>query len=88
MKVTVLFGSSGRFQEWPQGRWGGRIRQDVWGRQDPQYPEAILGRFSLGNLATAVASAMRNQDPPAGLGGGHLIEVEVPDESEGPLRVV
>lgn len=80
MKITVLFGSSGRFQDWPQARWGGRIRQDVWGRQDPQYPEAILGRFTAARFAAAVAAARRNGDPPAGLGGGHLIEVEVPDE--------
>lgn len=42
MKVRVLLGGSGAFQQYPEGRWGGFVQRDVYGRQDPLFREAVL----------------------------------------------
>lgn len=77
MKLTVLVGGSGRFDEYPDQRWGGWLVADVHGRDDPRYPTALFGRFSREGIEQAVAEARRTGQQGPHLGGGAIVEVEV-----------
>jgi hypothetical protein len=77
MKVTVLVGGSGKFEEYPGRRWGGRLVADVRGRDDPRWPTALFGKYSAEGIEQAVAEARRTGQQGPHLGGGSIVEVEV-----------
>jgi len=77
MKVTVLVGGSGKFEEYPGRRWGGWLVPDVRGRDDPRWPTALFGRYSIQGIEQAVAEARRTGQQGPHLGGGAIVEVEV-----------
>lgn len=76
MKCTILVGGSGRWQEYPEARFGGYLRRDVR-RGDAEYGTAVNGHFSMRQIVAAIHESKRIGEPAPGLGGGVIVEVEL-----------